>query len=77
MIGLRHLEQSSPPRTLKGCLHGGRKILEGETTFHLVNMQTFWSEWLPRGEGKEKNCRPLDAERLAAAILFFFVPSTT
>ena len=25
---------------------------------------------------KKKNCRPLDAERLAAAVLFFFVPST-
>ena len=25
---------------------------------------------------KRKTCRPLAAERLAAAILFFFVPST-
>ena len=25
---------------------------------------------------KKKNCRPLAAERSAAAILFFFVPST-
>ena len=25
---------------------------------------------------KKKNCRPLAAERLAATILFFFVPST-
>ena len=32
-----------------------RKILEGETTFHLVYMQKFRSEWLPSGEGKEEN----------------------
>ena len=54
-----------------------RKILEGETTFRLVYMQKVRSEWLPIGEGKEKNCRPLEAERSAAAILFFFVPSNS
>ena len=29
---------------LRGYLHGGRKILEGETTFHLVYMQKFRSK---------------------------------
>ena len=32
---------------------GTRKILEGETTFHLVYMQKFPSPWLPRGEREE------------------------
>ena len=30
----------------KGCLRGGRKILEGETTFRWVYMQKFRSVWL-------------------------------
>ena len=51
---------------LKGCLHGGRKILEGETNFHLVYMQKFWSGWL-----LEINCQPSAAERLAATIFVF------
>ena len=29
---------------LRGCLHGGRKILEGRSTFRLVYMQKFRSE---------------------------------
>ena len=31
-----------------------RKILEGETAFHLVYMQKIRSEWQARGEGKEE-----------------------
>ena len=31
-----------------------RKILQGGSTFHLLYMQKFWSEWLPSGEGKEE-----------------------
>ena len=31
-----------------------RKILEGETTFRLLYMQKFRSEWLPNVEGKEE-----------------------
>ena len=30
----------------RGCFHGGRKILEGETNFRLVDMQKFRSGWL-------------------------------
>ena len=42
-------------RNLRLCLHGGRKILEGETTFRLVYMQKFRSVWLQvHGEGKEE-----------------------
>ena len=43
------------------------KILEGETTFRLVYIQKFRSEWFPSGEGKldeivgfqQLNSRPL------------------
>ena len=54
--------------------HSTRKILEGKTTFRLVYMQKFRSRWLPSGEGKEEklNCRPLAAERPAAAIFVLF-----
>ena len=37
----------------RGCLHGGRKILEGETTFRLDYMKKFRSRWSPSGEGKQ------------------------
>ena len=30
---------------IRSCLHGGRKILEGVTTFRLVYMQKFLSRW--------------------------------
>ena len=39
-------------RTLWGCLHGGRKILEGGTTFRWVYTQKLRSVWLP-GRGLE------------------------
>ena len=32
----------------------GDKILEGETTFRLVYMQNFRTEWLPHGEEKQE-----------------------
>ena len=35
----------SPDLSDGGCLHGGRKILEGGTTFHWVCMQKFRSVW--------------------------------
>ena len=37
---------------LRGCLHGGRKILEGETTFRLVYMQKVLSRWKWRMKGR-------------------------
>ena len=36
---------------VRGCLHGGRKILEGGTTFRSLYMQKFRPKWLPSGEG--------------------------
>ena len=45
---------------LRGCLHGGRKIQEGGTTFRLVYM----------------HYRPLAVERPAAAMFVLFIPCT-
>ena len=45
-----------------------RKILEGETNFRLVYMQKFRSGRLLE---IKQNCRPLAAERPAAAIFVF------
>ena len=42
----------------RGCLHGGRKILEGGTTFRLLYMQKFRPRCLPSGEGKEEKLSP-------------------
>ena len=38
----------------------------------MVYTQTFRSGWLPRGEGKENNCRSLEAERPAAAMFVYW-----
>ena len=51
---------------LRGCLHGGRKILEGGTTFGRSGYQV--------EKEKKNNCRPLAAERPAAATFVLFVP---
>ena len=47
--------------------HGGRKILEGGTKFRLLYMQKFRPKWFFEKETKN-NCRPLAAERPAAAM---------
>ena len=52
------------------------KILEGGTTFHLLYMLKFRPKWLSSREGKEENCRPITAERPAAAMFVLFVPIT-
>ena len=60
-----------------GCLHGGRKILEGGTTFRLVYMQKFRPNGYQVEKEKKKNCRLVAAESTAAAMFVLFVPSTT
>ena len=48
----RILPRESP--YLRGCLHGGRKILEGGTTLRWVYMQKFRYVWCPNIEGSRK-----------------------
>ena len=51
--------------SLRGCLHEGRKILEGETTFRLVYVQKFQLVLLPSGERKQDEIvglKQLDAQ---------------
>ena len=65
-----------------GCLHvreedpSTTKILQGGTTFRLLYMLKFRPKRFPSKGGKKKNCRPIAAERLAAAMLVLFVPNT-
>ena len=40
-------------------MEGGK--IEGETSFRLIYMQKFRSEWLPRREGKEEKLEKLSA----------------
>ena len=52
---------------------------EGGTTFRLVYMQKNRPKWLPGCQVEEetkKICRPLLAERPAAAMFVHFLPST-
>ena len=54
----------------------GGKNLEGGTTFHLFYMHACRSGYQVEKENNN-NCRPLAAERPAAAMsVYFFVPST-
>ena len=59
---------------LRGCLHGVRKILEGGSTFRLVYIRNFGRSGYQVEKEEKKNCRPLAAERSAAAIFVLFCP---
>ena len=52
-----------------------RKILEGGRTFRLL--KTFGRSGYQVEKEKKKTCRPIAAERLAAAMFVLFVPSTS
>ena len=67
----------------EGCLHGGRKILalgrskKAEQLFVCFTWRRkFGRSGYQVEKEKKKNCRPLAAERPAAAMFVLFVPST-
>ena len=67
---------------LRGCLHGGRKILalgrseKAKQLFVCFTYRNFGPSGYQVKKEKKKNCRPLAAERPAAAMFVLFVRST-
>ena len=68
--------------SLRGCLHGGRKILapgrseKAEKLFVCFTCRNFGRSGYQVEKEKKNNCRPWAAERPAAAMFVLFVPST-
>ena len=69
-------------RGLRGCFHGGRKILalgrsqKAEQRFVWFTCRNFYRSGYQVEMEKKKNCPPLAAERPPAAMFVLFVPST-
>ena len=64
------------PLYFRGCLHGGRKILEGGTTFACFTCRNFGRSGDQEQKEKKNSCRPLAAERPATAVFVLVVPRT-
>ena len=62
--------------SVRGYLHGGRKVLEGGTNFSFALHAEIPAEVVTKWRRKRRICRPLAAERSAVAIFVLFVPST-